>query len=138
STAKDRDRKGAEIHPAAAGAGSLYPIKALGTSWHFHPLPLPGRLKPRIDGFLDFPSLAEVRPFGLSPRDRRQEVGDLDRLQVVEPKLVPGCHAEKAVGVMLRPGLDARKAGMARIGIIPIEEQLVEPLLGEDKRALAP
>src|SRR4051794_18676240 len=63
-----------------------------------------------------------------------QEIGDLDRLKIVEAELMPGPHAKQAIGMMRRPRLDAGEAALLLVACSKIE-QLVEALLAEDERA---
>ena len=68
--------------------------------------------------------------------DGAEELGDLDRLEIVETQLVSRRDAEQAVGMVLRAGLDAREAVVPRVCPRPVEQQLVHPLLAEGERPL--
>src|SRR6478735_8497513 len=71
------------------------------------PAPLAAGAVDRLHQGLDPQPRPEAERLRHLPRHGVEIAGDLDRLQVVEPELVPGGDAEPPVGRMLGPGLDA-------------------------------
>src|ERR1700747_2076226 len=95
-------------------------------SRNIHPRLPTRRILDRLDQGLHARSGAKVerpRPF---PGKAIEKAGDLDGLQIVEAELMTGRNAEKAIGIVIRSGLDATKAA-APGGVCRAEEgQLVE------------
>src|SRR6202035_1194388 len=71
-----------------------------------------------------------------STGNRSQEFGNLDRLEIVEAKLVSRRNAEQPVGMMLGPCLDTGVTAMTRIAAGAIMKQFIEAFLRIDKRSL--
>jgi len=79
-----------------------------------------------IDNLLNFPGFREIRPAPLSTSDSFQEFSNLDRLEIVEAKLVTRRDAEQSIGMMLGSRLDTGVTAMAWIALGAIVKQLIE------------
>ena len=103
---------------------------------NLQPTPLPRGALDGLDQLLHAKSGPKVEGLIHAARDGVQEASNLDRFQIIESELMPGCYAEEAVGRMLGASIDAAKtATSGRIGGA-VEMQLVEVLLAEGERAL--
>src|SRR5689334_12835633 len=96
------------------------------------------RILDRLDQGLHARAAAKVERLGPLPGKAIEKSRNLDGFQVIEAELMTGSDAEEAVGIMIRPGLDAAKAAAPGRIRHAVEMQLVEALLREAERAFGP